>query len=167
MSLPTSRDITIANGDPIPSALLNKLQDCAIGNKKPSLTRTLSSLSFPWIGSWATPGAGYVLSNAGGIPGVVPLYMETGDRITEVTISSYGTGALTVNHELVVVPANMVPNTLVNVNDVNRAAAWGDFVYGVGAAAYVMNAGDCLYLVITAGSANARLGNIRWNYDRL
>lgn len=43
--LPTARDITLAPGDPIPSALLNKLQDCIIGKKHPLITRWYPPLS--------------------------------------------------------------------------------------------------------------------------
>lgn len=46
MPLPTSRDLTINPTDPIPSSLLNKLQDCTVGMKFPLHDRPIGPASW-------------------------------------------------------------------------------------------------------------------------
>jgi len=172
MTLPLARQLTINATDPIPSDLLNKLQDAIVGNKKPSLTRVVAPFTMAALGSlvaWTTIGNGYVQST-GAANGLIPLYMETGDRITGVTVSSWGTGAADVTHQLHLTTAAMAHSLLSNVVDSNRAAAWGDFVYGGPFVPYQLNAGDVVYLSIGVTGvtpAGCRIGNIRYTYDRL
>lgn len=172
MLLPTSRDTTYTPGDPVKSADLNDIQDCIVGNKKKATTRVVSPFTMQAIGGtpfWSAIGNGYVQS-PGACGGIVPLYMETGDRFTGLTISSWGNGASSVLHSVFLVTAAMVQTTLATGTDLNRAAAWGDFAIAP-VAGYVLAAGECLYLYsIGSGapsSAGCRIGNLRYTYDRL
>lgn len=167
MSLPSSRDITINSGDPIPSSLLNKLQDCVVGRKKPPYTRSAPSNQLSIWGStpWPLGTSGFTTS-AGVLAGDVFLPVEEGDRITGITVSSFGTGALTVTHNLYKISAAMANTLLQSFTDVNRAAAWGDFVFPA-FTPYVVGAGEVLRLEISVVSAGAKIGNIRYTCDKL
>lgn len=167
MSLPSSRDITINPTDPIPSALLNKLQDCVVGRKKPPYTRAAITTQLGLWGSTPWPlGTGGFTTSTGIADGDVYLPVEEGDRITGITVSSFGTGALTVTHSLYKISAAMANTLLQTFTDVNRAAAWGDFVFPA-FAPYVVGAGEVLRLEISVVSAGAKIGNIRYTCDKL
>jgi hypothetical protein len=59
MALPTTRDITLSPDDPVPSALLNTLQDQIIGGKHPIFEIPIAACDFaPEAGSSASLGNG-------------------------------------------------------------------------------------------------------------
>lgn len=166
MSLPTTRDFNIIPGvTPVPGNLLNTLQDCIIGNKKPSMVR--GSLPNLWLpgANWAPAVGGYL--SCTGVAGAIiaPPAMEEADRITQVVIASFGTGAATVTHVIAYQTAALSVVTLATATDVNRAAAWGDFT--INPTAHVMGVGEVLYHSIASTVTGPRLSNARYKYDRL
>lgn len=161
--LPTSRNETCTNASPVNPNLINDLQDCVVGKKCGPTVRP--QLALGGVG-WSAPAGQLYLLSTGPGTAIIPLYTETGDRITGLTLAAFGDGAVDVVYTLKKIGPTMAGAvSLGTIADNNRAAAWGDVVIAV--AASIMGAGEALYLEAVASAANARLGVIRQTYDRL
>ena len=169
MGLPTAREYTVTSATPVTSALLNALQDSVIGAKHPAI----DDWRFPaWLytsgTAWtflAGPGA-YYWTSGGAAVGVAQVSTRVGDRITGYKAKVYGNGVVDCQHRLVVLDASMnATELLAAANDINRAAAWGE--YAPVPTAHVMAAGESLIVSIEPNAANYRVGSIGITRDRL
>lgn len=170
MLLPTSRNVTLNPSDPIPSALLDDLQDCIIGTKKPTTIRPQMPAPYAVATSFNLAGGGaapvYLVSNAVSANVTIGLFCETGDRITSCSYRALGNGVVDCTASLYVCASDMVTTTLLGTFvDNNRAAAWGEVTIPV--TPHVMAAGEFLYLYLIANAALYQVGRILTGYDRL
>lgn len=84
MTLPSSRDITLATGTQIPSTLLNTLQDMIIGDKHgPKTIQIGIGLS---AGSGSASAALYVLVITGSVATTMSIPLHIGDRIISADV---------------------------------------------------------------------------------
>jgi len=99
VSLPASRDLTINPADPIPSAVINKLQDCVVAQKHPAQPRTLGPSSWhPKVPGSATLGAGEWTINNTTMVGDLD-WIPVGDRIVNANWS-YNPGGVSLDMSL-------------------------------------------------------------------
>lgn len=168
MALPTTRDLTLSSASAIPNALLNKLQDCVIGHKKPSLRKLLNPQA--WMGMYSTPwvpgGPGlYVSSNVMGA-GYIGIPIEVGDRITNLELKVFGNGVTDITFTVQYIDASMVLQTLGTVTDTNRTAAWATLTVP-SFVPHVMAAGESLQIFADVNASGYRIGPWWYDYDRL
>lgn len=101
MTLPTTRDITLAPGTQIPSTLLNNLQDMIIGGRFGTVRRVTPAASGMGPGGGAPEGL--LLTPTGvvrlvtGDEWMVPLLVHPGERVTSINIVVAGTIAATLD----------------------------------------------------------------------
>lgn len=174
MALPTTRDITLNPADPVPSALLNKLQDQVVGKKMPSNTRVFGPLGgsvLPQVPANLTsniatsPGQNYVVSS-GVVSMVIYLPGELGDRITGLTVRAYGDGVADCTYTAGYLDGSGVITQLANATDTNRAAAWGDFQLTPWTNR-VLGVGEMIAIFVAINATNYRIQKWMMQYDRL
>jgi hypothetical protein len=83
MGLPTSRDITINDGDPIPAWIINKLEDQVIGSKHPELKRGYVATRFAWSSGFTISNGAQINSTAAAAA-YCGIDIPVGDRITTI-----------------------------------------------------------------------------------
>lgn len=178
MALPTSRDVTLTPADPVPSALLNKLQDQVVGAKRPSFTRTFwphllsCSNGFEEVLYGTRPD---ILTRAEGVEPLTVAYFtipfESGDRITGFaieTLAEGGTPSSVLNIEHASSMAGSHTPTLIGTWTVNHAEAWT--LYQVSNfTPTLLGAGDMLLVTWgpSLGQTNLYFGPVRATFDRL
>lgn len=101
MTLPTTRDITLAPGTQIPSTLLNNLQDMIIGGRFGTVRKVTPAASGMAPGG-GTPEAQLltptgVIRMANGDEWMIPLLVHPGERVTEINVVAAGTIANTLD----------------------------------------------------------------------
>ncbi len=167
MALPESRDFTLGADSIIPHALLNTLQDLAVGKCCPPSTKYMLPPN-PSVPAWTrVVGSDLYIKSTGAGACLIPLETEQGDRITALSLKLYGNNTITLDLGVHVVADDMVTVTdLSTTSDIHRAAAWGTLAMPA-FVAHVMAAGECLYLSANADAANARIGRISRTHDRL
>jgi hypothetical protein len=176
MPLPVSRDTTYAASSQVKSADLNDIQDCIIGNRKPTMTKIfgpngggilpLAPANWSAAGPNPNPGGNYFWSVGGAVAFMVYFPVEVGDRITGLSARAYGDGAADCTFTAGYFDASGVLQTLGSLNDVNRAAAWGDAVMG-GWTNHTIVAGEILGCYVQINAANYRIQKWAVTYDRL
>jgi hypothetical protein len=97
--MPSSRDITINDGDPIPAWLLNKLQDMVDAAKHPEIPRGIAANKFSFASGWLNNG-GNLAATAPTVTAYAALELPVGDRITTVKWGYGLTGAGTIQMRL-------------------------------------------------------------------
>lgn len=83
MGLPNSRDLTLDGSTPIPSSLINKLQDCVVGGKHPEFEHGMHGSGFQPTGASTYNGSLWNVA-AGGDTFYMPIDVRVGDTITHV-----------------------------------------------------------------------------------
>jgi hypothetical protein len=165
-NLPYSRTITLGPDDPIPSALLNELQDQAIGNKKPIMRRSipLKNLDLA-VGQLQWHADGYA-TFTGSSTGTVKIHVpfEVGDRVLGLECMLYGNGSVDVVHKLTLFDITVTPTLLVDDTDSNRAAAWG--AYAPTTIPHVMATGEDLVWSMDQDAPTYRIRAAFLVYDR-
>lgn len=158
-------------GSQLKSADINATFDSVIKNQKPTMQRQSMPQPVPFITSslaWNFSGTAY-LHTVTGDQWAMPLLMEAGDRIADVSLRVYGDGASDVGYTLAYVNATtqtIVP--LLSGADNNRAASWGTLALSSLAAftPHTMADFESLYLFVSAIGGAHRWSTIRWTYDR-
>lgn len=170
MGLPTSRDQTVTNASPVPSALLNNLQDQIIGNKHPQLELDIDASkgrpdnnaggSYNPNGYWSTfVGAGTVR---------IPIEVPVGKRIVSVECfySINGTGAgLTPRLRRQNHAAGTITSVVSGAND-NTGGA-GVIESQVLSANHTVLTGEAYFVEFTVANANHRAYGIKVLFDAL
>jgi hypothetical protein len=177
MGLPTSREYTAGPGSPIQSNAFNILQDCVIGHKRPTFTRTFYP-KFMLAG-------GFVLGNnpvnasfqqsynsAGAVnPAYFDIPFEDGDVLVDVKYSAAGNGVTDMTNGVVIhAPSSGVVTTaLASWADNNRAAAWGvvDVSALVTFTPQLLVAGASLYVQLVTNAAGYSIGVCQAVFTRL
>jgi hypothetical protein len=173
MGLPTSRDITISPGDPIPGSIINKLEDQVTGHKRPNLwmwqalqrglfeTNITFDPSVGFGGDVAHANANAALLTQG------VLGIEVGDRITDIGITLKGTGAAQ-TCDLYLMRADGVgghtPVEHLVITD--PAGVWATYTKALVTPEIVV-APYAYYFVINLGLANTYIGPVGRAKDRL
>lgn len=174
MGLPTSREANHGAQSPIAGTTVDKIQDCIIGAKKPSLVRTfgpngggVSPLSpASWTNSMGTsPTQNYFVSGAA-TSFLVHLPCETGDRITGITVRAFGDGAVDCTFTAGYLDSSGVLQPLATFTDTNRAAAWGDAILSPWTNRTLL-AGESLACHVNINAINYRIQKWLVSYDRL
>jgi hypothetical protein len=89
MGLPTSRDETLTDASKVRAALLNKLQDCIVGQKRPSTPIRIPGLGFTlWAGAPTRFGNVWTFPTPSVHTVTAPLLLPIGTRITDVVWSA-------------------------------------------------------------------------------
>lgn len=173
MALPSTRNTNYASGSsPFKAADMNAIQDCIVGNKKPSMTRA-------FFASGIVPSAPAGLNINIGIGGTqnyivstaAPTFLvivptEVGDRVTGLRANAFGDGAADCTYTVQVLDLTQAGTNLASATDTNRAAAWGEFNI-TAFTAHTMAVGELLAVYVAINAANYRIGNWRLTYDRL
>lgn len=177
MTLPASRDLTLDGSTPIPASLMNRLQDCSTGMKKPEFWRyqviprgwVETNLTFP---STSTFGTGEINNNGGGTldyGGPCLIDLLPGDRITGISAQILGTGgAQTVD---VYLSRTYIGGGLISIGDVAHLTvstppnAWTK--YSLLTPTYVVQDGDAFMWKIQLPLANTHAAQLGVRIDRL
>lgn len=167
MGLPSARDLTLGPSYPIPSALLNKLQDCVVDNKQPSCT------DWVWPGAPNSLGSGnsmsgtvIALGTAGLFTGLSLGPIREGRRITAFAIWLLGAAVgKTVSFNLVAGVTGHLLGTLAITTTASGFAVYTQTL----ATPYVITPGDALYLnqSALANQAGMEVGSIGITNDNL
>lgn len=173
-NLPTARTITLANGDPIPSNLLNEIQDQFVGDKR-ALFRPARFVS----GWTSTGGAPTLILNpqAGGLP--VPVWnlpttatfrtllgFDAGDVFSDIQFDIFGDGVADWNLNLVyatdLTAAPAASATIASGGVNNSPASWTRYTMSVlGAVSVTTIPMGYLQLEISiVNGAQIRLGDV-------
>lgn len=134
-NLPKSRTNTVDDSDPVPSALLDELQDQFVGDTRTDFYR--SGLPFCWV---STAGAPTIVQNPAGIfqpvwhipsgalvEASIPFF-DGGDTINNAYLDLYGNGAVDVvvniqySSDLIPTSNTVITTGAININNV--PAAW-------------------------------------------
>jgi len=174
MSLPTSRDVTLTPASKLPSSVINKLQDCVIGRKRPPWTRRFYPRAISVSPANWTPIANP--SGAGRAPTaqltdeattIFEIPFEDGDRIIGIDYDAYGLSSCT---GIVKYASTMgaAPATLGSWSDPDRVDGWGT-VTVPGFVPQLCAATSVLWMEITTavGSPRYTMGLISATFDRL
>jgi hypothetical protein len=181
-NLPSSRTITLTPSDPVPSSLLNELQDQTIGHKRRTWTRSVpinfaGGLASAWqlanksAGGFFKPMIRSTSSFAGG---TLFIPFEDGDRITGVSTETIGDGTVDSTWFVFWSPgATAVANTeLGSVSFVNHpTTSTTVVVLGPGGSGtfspQVLSAGDLLWMVIGPSAQDLFISPPQVTFDRL
>lgn len=168
MTLPTSRNYTQNPAAPIQSSLLNALQDCVVGMKRPSGWRWITPSTPNVPGTVTMQEDNLLYANASTFSGMQLGHWLEGDRITAFAVRHLGTGvAWTAMYVLKMNKGDGATTTLGTLSIVNPAAAWATFTLTLGAA-QVLPANASLLLSETTGAiVSNRLGLVGIQSDRL
>lgn len=174
MALPSSRDISLNPGDPVPSTLLNKLQDLFIGVKRNTGWRWITPVK-PNVDSGNTMNAdGLSFAAAGTFSGMPLGWWEEGSRITGFAVKHLGTApANTVTYTLNLNKGDGAPTVLGTLTIVNPAVAWVQYTLTFDGLSgrpspFTMPAGSSLYLSETTAQQVAnKLGLVGVQTDKL
>lgn len=172
-NLPTSRTITLANGDPVPSNLLNEIQDQFVGHKRPAWKRSV----WPNISS----GAANVIEAANPAGGALPpvrkftaagsVYLEIpyddGDTVTSLSFQGYGDGAVDVTVDMSYSSGYGVSQLTLSTQLVitNAAASWT--AYSLANFIPTLLSSGPLSIVIGTNAANFYFGRMLPTFSRL
>ena len=165
-NLPGSRSYTLVPGSSeVPASVINELQDCIVGNKKPTMWRT----GFPitnGYGSWVAGSGNALISTAGGVVGAIALPCEEGDRVTNFDLYVTGNGTADATFDLymgslLTTTTNIGTLTLTN----QPGPAWAKVSIPV--APRVLDPDSFLYLAMLPTGAGFYIGGWRLGYDRL
>lgn len=172
-NLPTSRDYTLNPGDPVPSLLLNTLQDMIIGDKRAQYTKRITP-------RWIDPGPFVAADNPANISeghiawkstatgtAKMALEFEAADSLIGVSWDAYGTGSPSCDAE-VDYKATMAGarTALYAGTDTARSAAWGTFNL-TPFTSQVLATGGVVFISILPSAANYYIGFVSLTLARL
>lgn len=117
-------------------------------------------------GTWTFDGLSLTCTATGSVDIILPI--ESGERITSISIAAFGNGTTDGTYLLQFVNHNQSSvTTLVNVQqDVNRAAAWGLFTPAITPMTVGSLGGSMVLNVLTNGSGYS-IGSITYTVDRV
>jgi hypothetical protein len=171
--LPTSRNTTYGPASPVLSADLDDIQDCIVGAKRPSTPRGFFPAFFNAPANWfCNVGAStYWLSQAGATAAWFTVPVETGDRVTSLQFNVFGDGVADCTWQAWIMSALQVGTKIADIQDINRAAAWGVFDLATDLvtpwANHTFAAGESLLIRAAPTAQNYQIGNGRLIWDRL
>ncbi len=166
MALPNTRQLTLNPSDPVPSSLLNALQDCIVGGKygpsiiqvHPSVVQPqlATSIAYNFVGDYAE------YTSGGSAKAMFPVSIESGARILSITANLYGAAVNSIT--LVSRPDGAgIPGTIGTASP-TTTAAWSLTTITVAGGGYVVGVAESVAL-LWSPSAAARIGSIRLVID--
>lgn len=177
MNLPISRDVTLGPADPIPSAVVNDIQDQIVGAKRSAWFRPRGPLftGVGTAGAWDRPkqvtdslGKTMLASTSigSGEFGYIELPFDDGDRIIGLTLQGSGNGVTDVTFTLVAfTPSGGISNLGSPTIDNNRTNTWGTFTVSVNPT--ILTSTQVLYLQALPNATGYNLAAVIPQYDRL
>lgn len=176
MALPTSRDVTIYPGTPIPSYLLNSVQDFIVAHeavltplaarKRGDVTRTICPIAGQFTNCSYNEPSGYVVASTAPWSAAIPLVVENGDRIKVITFARFGTaGANQMNLSLRKVTIGGTRSVVETLNIVNAPNAWNESVLTL-ASPETVASGTQYYVFVDGAQSAQRFNSIRVTDDR-
>lgn len=189
-NLPVSRTLTLTPSDPIPSSLINEIQDNIIGGKRSQFIRVIqpsfdveNTANFEWEVKTINGHLKTVYTSANSGAGVMYIPFDDGDRIIGVQFDGRGDGIVDISAQaswsgpLTTNPgANMLVIGALSVTESSNiplaAQLYGLFAPGGTPAdgpftPKVLSAGDLLAFALTTNGAGLSLGPMRFIFDRL
>lgn len=173
-NLPTSRTITINNGDPIPPNLINELQDVIVAGSRSQFRRpfyptalrttTTGGGSLTQVANPANAGYAPVCKIVGGqlsVFFVIPA--DVGDRFIDLEFELYGDGVpdptIIVN---LVNDMHSAPTVISTLNLLNVPAAWTSYAASMGSAITnaVVPAGGFFLVSLSTADPNLHYGSM-------
>lgn len=178
-NLPTSRTLTLVPGDPIPSALLNEVQDNIIGHKRPVFKRTFLPKfvipgTNPYAGSLFGSGQLGWSSAAGAVNTSFDIPFEDGDRLINLRYWAAGDGTVDLTTGKIFWAPAMTGavSTIANWTDNNRSSTFA--IVDVAAISTgpaftntTLTADGNLFVQLITNAANYQLGSFTAWFDRL
>jgi hypothetical protein len=168
-NLPVSRSYTLIPGSSeVPASLLDELQDCIIGNKKPAMWRGGLAFSVGASVGWEKDGIGARPIGPAFAMGVLEMPYEEGDRITGFEMRVFGDGVtdLTINiTKGLSGSSGIVPLGTLSLSNHPAVPSW----VTIPITPATIGAGEFLYATVAASAASATLVVLayRLGYDRL
>lgn len=170
MTLPTARNYTQNTAAPIQSTLLNALQDCVVGMKRPSAWRWINPATpnvLSAAGTNTMQEDGLTFGNAGTFTGMPLGIWNEGDRITAFAVRHLGTGVAWTAAYLLRMNIGGTLTTLGTLSIVTPPAAWATYTLTLGSP-QTLPVNASLYLSQTTGAiVSNRLGLVGVQSDRL
>lgn len=168
MTLPVSRNETATAANPVASNLINAIQDCIIGMKRPPFQIPIHSSAGQPITACTYNTAGYLLSSGAGEAQIPIVGLMAGDRIVTIDAFVFGNAVNNLVWALnKMVGATGVVSIPTGGNDTSVvAAAWTKRTVTLNAGGYVIPAGTETYFIDWLPAATAmRFGGFVLNCD--